>query len=111
MFFRKPLNELINESSEVDKTKLEFLRLMAYYDFCMIPVLFLFDIYRGYEFFYVARLVLWGELIVIIRKYFNTKSKKIVNLFFLIIFIIWMINRIGATWESSHLMPYIFDLI
>ena len=111
MFFSKPLNELINESSEVDKTKLEFLRLMAYYDFCMIPVLFLFDIYRGYEFFYVARLVLWGELIVIIRKYFNTKSKKIVNLFFLIIFIIWMINRIGATWESSHLMPYIFDLI
>lgn len=110
VIFKKQINYTICNASEEDKSKLEFIKLMAYYDFLMIPAIFILDIYRGYEFFYVARLIMWGEIIIIIRKYFTPKSKIAINVFFVLVFCIWTYGRIQATWESSHLMPYVFEL-
>ena len=110
IFFRKQIDNTIKTAKENEKSKLEFIKLMAYYDFFMIPVIFILDIYRGYEFFYLARLIMWGELVVIIRKFFNDKSKKIISMVLIFAFCLWTFGRIQATWESSHLMPYIFKL-
>ena len=110
IIYRKQIDKVVENASEKDKTRIQFVRLMCYYDFFIVPIITLLSIYRGYEYFYIARLVMWGEIIQIVKKYFNQQSRRIVSFGFMVFFIVWMYGRIEATWESSHLMPYVFGL-
>lgn len=109
IIFRKKIDKVIENAEEGDKSRIQFVRLMCYYDFFIVPIITLLSIYRGYEYFYLARLIMWGEVIQIIKKYVNSRSRRIVSVGFLIFFIVWMYGRIEATWASSHLMPYVFE--
>ena len=108
--FRKKIDGAIEVASDKDRSKIYMLRLICYFDFFMVPIIFILGIYRGYEYFYLARLVMWGEIIPIIRRYFLKQSGIFISFLFLLFFIVWMYGRIEATYESSQLMPYVFGL-
>lgn len=108
MIFRKDYDKEILLSKPEEQEQLKMLRNICYFDFFAVPVIMILGIYRGYEFFYLPRLVMWGELLTIIKKKFTKDSRVFVMVFAMFIFILWMYGRIEATWESSHLMPYIF---
>ena len=110
MIFRKPLDKAMGLKDESMNRRFQILKLMCIYDFIMVPIIFVLSVYRGYEYFYSARLVMWGELMPLIESYFTRESRKIIHVLFVIFFVVWMYGRIEATWESSHLMPYIFSL-
>lgn len=57
----------------------------------MIPVCYILGIWRGYEYFYIPRLIMWGVLMKGVLSHFNSTSKIIVRILFLVLFIAWMI--------------------
>lgn len=83
---------------------------MCVYDFLMIPVNFILGIWRGYEYFYIPRLILWGIVLKSISYHLTLGSRKILRIVSLTLFIIWMIFRVYNTYEDSLLMPYILDI-
>ena len=106
MFFNiKNLRRRWETFDDVDKKRIEIIYLICVFDFMLIPVNYIMNIWRGYEFFYVARLVMWGEVIAssLIAKY------RIVKLLIFAAFVAWMIFRVERTYEDSALMPYFFE--
>ena len=83
--------------------------MLCAYDFLMIPVNYILGIWRGYENLYIPRLIMWGILMQAISNCLTAKSKYIFRAIMLIAFMGWMVFRIEATYNSSCLMPYIFD--
>lgn len=89
---------------EDDKKKIDIIYLICVFDFMLIPVNYIMGIWRGYEFLYAARLVMWGEVIAV-----STKSNSILRYFYFMAFVAWLIFRMDRTYEDSCLMPYIFE--
>ena len=89
---------------EEDKKKIDIIYLICVFDFMLIPVNYIMGIWRGYEFLYAARLVMWGEVIAV-----SAKSNSILRCFYFMVFVAWFIFRMDRTYEDSCLMPYIFE--
>lgn len=98
-----------NHTNMQNNESVKFLRILCFYDFMMIPVNYILGIWRGYEFFYLPRLIMWGIIIELIRRIIRGSYKKIITYSFWIIFIAWIIFRLYNTWEDSRFMPYIFE--
>lgn len=109
VIFRKSIKMSVEKYSVVDKARYQMIYLLCVYDFLMIPVNFILGVWRGPEYFYIPRLIMWGVLIKAISRKLSDKSKIIFRLCMLFVFIMWMIFRIQRTYESSCLMPYLFD--
>lgn len=106
MFLKiKRLRKRWSTFDETDKKKIDIIFLVCVFDFMLIPVNYIMSIWRGYEFFYAPRLIMWGELIAVSSK----KKSLIPRILYLAIFIAWMVFRVEHTYEDSCLMPYIFE--
>jgi len=99
----------ISTRDDEETNRLKILRTACIFDIIMIPVCYILNIWRGYEFFYVIRLMMWGECIYVIKK--HVKNKSVISVVMFILFISWMIFRIYNTYEDTSLMPYIFEPI
>ncbi len=113
LLLRKQIDRRIENANKVNKEmadKISLMRMICYYDFFVVPIIFVLGIYRGYEYFYIIRLLMWGEVIPIVKEKLSGKEKILVNIGAYSVFTIWMIGRYDATWESSHLMPYVFSV-
>lgn len=108
--FRKSIKRCTDDYSELNKKRYHFIYLLCAYDFLMIPVNFILGVWRGYEYLYIPRLIMWGILMQAITKHLDKKSKKMFRYAMLIAFVAWMIFRVNRTYEDSALMPYLFDL-
>ncbi len=91
-----------------ERTRLSIVRMACVYDIILIPVCYILNIWRGYEFFYVIRLLMWGECIGVIKKS-NKSYQTLISCFSFVLFIVWMVFRINNTYEDTALMPYIFE--
>jgi hypothetical protein len=109
LLFRKRIKKNFSERTDKEQTKLKMLFLICFFDFLTIPINFTLHIWRGYEIFYVPRLVMWGELVSIFSERFNFKSRRIISVLFIIAFTGWLVFRFYNMWESSQLMPYVFE--
>lgn len=109
IIFNKGLNQYILNLKEPYQTDAKFVRLVCYFDIMTIPATYLLGIWRGYEYFYLLRLLMWGMIIHVICTYFTKQSRRVIEWAFLIAFMVWMVSRIESTWESSSLMPYVLD--
>ena len=89
--------------------KFRLVKLICYFDIMTVPVTFLLNIWRGYEYLYMFRLVMWGCLIQMILMKFKTSNQKVLKIIFWGCFIGWMVFRINSTWEDSALMPFSLD--
>lgn len=99
IFFNKDLNKSI---------QINFIKVCCMYDFIMIPASLILGMWRANEYFYLARLIMWGEIIHIIEK--KTKSKILIRVIFLLIFISWVIFRIFQEYDEIKVIPYIFEI-
>lgn len=104
----KPLKKYYQSCTEYDKKRFNIIWLVCYYDFIVIPINYVMSIWRGYEYFYLPRLVMWSIIVYIFINQRRKENKGIISLAILTSFIAWMIFRINQTWEDSSLMPYIF---
>lgn len=109
VIFQKPINKCVSNYTETNRKRYQYVYLMCVYDFLMIPVNFILGIWRGYEYFYIPRMILWGIVLKTISNHLALSSRKIFRIVSLTLFIAWMIFRVYRTYEDSLLMPYIFD--
>ena len=106
-----PINKHIYSlKDDNDRNRLLFVFCFCLYDFLTIPISYYLGVWRAYEYTYLFRLIMWGEIIYILKKNSSFFSRKILNVFFVCCFSGWMIFRIYCTWEMSSSMPYIFEL-
>ena len=107
-------NKNIDKIAKTDETvkennQIAFVKLVCYYDFMMIPVSYILGVWRGYEYFYIFRLIMWGIIIDIIKKKINKRNRIFMSILFFLGFVSWFIFRLYNTWEDSRIMPYIFE--
>ena len=95
--------------SDQERRKVQIVYLICLFDFLLIPVNHVLGIWRGYEFFYIPRLIMWGILIYVFLQRKPTKYVQIYSFLILISFVSWMIFRVWNTWEAAGLMPYVFE--
>ncbi len=113
IIFHKYRNLIYSKLNDKDKNRYQFVYLMCCFDFLMLPVYYKLGIWRGYEYFYIPRLIMWGGIINCVSEFLSkdNRCKHIVNAVACVAFISWMVFRIYNTYEDSCLMPYIFQLI
>lgn len=93
-----------------DQSKFDFIYKLCLYDFILIPICYALNIWRGYEFLYIPRLIMWAILMFI----GSTKcSKRFVPMYELAIFCLflgWFLQRTSSEsfWLDTSLMPYVF---
>lgn len=109
ILYHKKLKQYICSLNEKEQTKVNMIYLICIFDILLIPVNYLLSIWRGYEYFYLARLVMWGILLYIITQKTPHNLKPFFFFIFMLCFATWMVFRIWSTWESSGLMPYVFE--
>lgn len=109
LIYHTKLKAYTNTLSITWQRRINIVYLICIFDLLLIPINYMLSIWRGYEYFYLPRLILWGILLHIILKNYSTKYQPILSFTFLSCFVAWMIFRVWSTWESSGLIPYIFE--
>ena len=104
-----PLKKDITDRADRDAERISFIKLICAYDLILIPVTYILGIWRGYEYLYIPRLMLWAELIPLFKKRISFHSKTAYDALLLVMFVAWMVFRQYNTWEDSGLMPYVFE--
>ena len=98
---------ITNRKLNVDN-RTEFLTVCIAYDIIIAPAAILLGMLRFNEFMFLERLTVWGVLISLYRIRFERKSRILVTLLFVCIFLGWLIYRIEREWDPCKIMPYIF---
>lgn len=101
----KSLRKRWSSFDDIDKKRIDIIYLVCVFDFMLIPINSIMGIWRGYEFFYAPRLVMWGEVLASS----NCMRLRISQVLFFVIFVAWMIFRVSRTYEDSALMPYFLN--
>ena len=91
--------------------QLKIIWTICIFDFILIPINFIIGSWRGYEFFYLARIVMWGECLYQIGRMVKQRYRPMYSSILAILFISWMVFRINSTWQDSSLSPYIFQFL
>lgn len=98
----------VNSQDRIWQRRINIIYLICIFDFLLIPVNYTLSIWRGYEYFYLPRLVMWGILLYLIIRNYSVKYRPLLSFTILSCFVAWMVFRVWSTWESSGLMPYVF---
>lgn len=109
LIFRQSLFKYRDSSSLLEKRKFDLLWYACCFDMMMIPICSSFGIWRGYEIFYMPRLIMWGLIFAL--KAPKAEKWKILYSFFLTICVLgWFLQRTSAEsfWKDTGLMPYLF---
>lgn len=96
-----------------DSYRLRFLWMLCSFDILVIPICYIVNNFRGYEYFYLARLLMWGEIFKIIKQKCPKYLWYLIEYCILILFIGWYIFRISRNANDAHLFPYksiLFDM-
>lgn len=110
LFSHRKMQRATKTNDDLDNSRMKIIWNICIFDMLLIPINFGLRIWRGYEYFYVARLVMWGYLIYLWVSTCHHQIRPLINFLLVIAFVSWMIFRVYSTWEDSGLMPYVFDL-
>lgn len=110
IYFKKYIKkDIVNLSAEENGKRLDMVWIMCMFDIILIPVAYLLGIWRAYEYFYIPRIIMWGEIVSVINRHKVARpGVKYLNLIWTLIFIAWLVFRWYNTWEDSDLTPYVF---
>ena len=108
--YDKKIRKRIRVGDNTGKS-LQVIRIACIYDILTIPICFIISNWRGYENLYLARLIMWSELIYLWLKKTSPVVKKIIEIILVIGFSMWLVFRIEATWEGSGYLPYVLDIL
>ena len=100
-----------NLKNSISKNKFDVIWYACLFDLIQIPICSTFGVWRGYEVFYVPRLVMWSLLLGIVRP----KDKKWYTIYLIVtcfIFYGWFWQRLSAKsfWYETNLMPYLLNI-
>ena len=110
IIFRKRINSYVKQLPSKEQLNIRNIRLICYFDMILIPITYVLSIWRGYEYLYIFRLLMWGVIINAIDAKLSKNCRTIFKLVVLTAFISWMVFRLNNTYIDSDLMPYIFEL-
>lgn len=108
--FRKKIMTAASKMSPLEFKKFQVIWYACLFDCLLIPVCSAFGIWRGYEIFYIPRLVMWAILL----KVLEPRSVKLQTIYFILcvgLFYGWFLQRTSAEsfWKETSLMPYVFN--
>lgn len=109
VLFSKPIKTYIGSLSAEDANKARFIKFISLFDIATIPVTYVLGVWRGYEYLYIFRLLMWGIVVAAACAGLNRQSRWAVDAVVLLLFVAWMGNRWFATFQDSALMPYLFQ--
>ena len=109
IILNKKLLVFENKMDIDSREKFRFVRLLCYYDIMLIPVTYILNLWRGYEYLYIIRLIMWGYIITCCSADLSKNTRKIFKLVCLLLFLSWMAFRLYKTYEDSALMPYTLE--
>lgn len=110
LLFSRVIRKDINKMTDIkEKRSFSILWLVCVFDILMVPVNQLMGIYRGYEFFYLARLLMWGYILYLLTRKQDVMLKAIMSTLVFALFVAWFVFRVSHTFEDTCLMPYIFE--
>ena len=106
----KGFNKHIQGLSKDQQKVLLLVWFICLFDLISIPICFALNIWRGYEFLYIPRIVMWCEILYLTDRKMKDKSNRLfVQALYLMAFSGWLWFRFYKMYESSNLMPYIFE--
>lgn len=110
LIFKKAAFKYRNENSG-DLAKFDVIWYSCLFDMILIPICSAFGIWRGYEVFYIPRLVMWSLLLGVLTPK-DRKIKFIYIMFICLMFYGWFFQRLSAEsfWFETNLMPYILNI-
>lgn len=108
--FRKKIMTAASNMSPLEFKKFQVIWYACLFDCLLIPVCSAFGIWRGYEIFYIPRLVMWAILL----KVLEPRKVKLQAIYFILcvgLFYGWFLQRTSAEsfWKETRLMPYVFN--
>ena len=106
--YRKIEKDILTMNDE-DIERYKLIKILCIYDFIMIPVCFMLNVWRGYQYFFFIRLIMWGEVFKVGTKLFKKDNRMFLHLILTLIIIAYFVFRVGTMYKSSALLPYIFD--
>ena len=110
LLFQKKIMIAASKMSSLEFRKFQVIWYACLFDCLLIPICSAFGIWRGYEIFYIPRLVMWAILL----KVLEPRSVKLQVLYFILcigLFYGWFLQRTSAEsfWKMTSLMPYVFN--
>lgn len=109
LVYKKKIERCIKSVNDSEiNARYNLILAMCYFDFLLIPLTYILDIWRAYENFYIPRLLMWGILIDVIKKGQTIYDRRIVNVLCYMIVICWLVFRWFNIWKANDLMPYVF---
>ncbi len=109
--FIKYLDRDVKKQGIAAVERFSILKMMILYDYIMLPLVYWFSVWRGPEYFLLARLIVWGEIIHWISTKINCSSKKYLDLAIFAVFILYFSLQIYKYWDMSNLTPYHFEIV
>lgn len=107
MFFnRKTFSYRLQFLSDKERNREKFIWNACIFDLMMIPITYKISLWRGYEYLYLLRLIMWSECIDLFLIKIRMKDRQFVKMILFAIFLIWLIWRLIATYSDAGLMPY-----
>lgn len=79
------------------------------YDLMVIPFTYVIDLWRGIDYFFLPRLIMWGYIISVIKKMVVKEQRGLVTAGFGFVGVAYMIFRICNDYAMVGTMPYIFE--
>jgi len=108
VFNRTINNYIISIDENGEKRRIKNIFTLCCFDLSSVYLTYILGMWRGYEFLYLARLILWSQIIYIIQQKVSINTKRLINIITVIVFMFYLYNRIYSTWDDSNLMPYVF---
>ncbi len=109
VLFDKKLKEKTPSVGSV-AASIQFVREVCLFDVITIPVTFVLNIWRGYEYLYIMRLMMWSYATSAFLKGKEAYFKCAVCAMEVVVFTAWLVFRINHTWESSGYLPYVLSI-
>ena len=95
--------------TEKERNKLKFIWTLCIFDMMCIPVNSVLGVWRGYEFLYIARIVMGCTILYLFERGLSVHWRLFTNLIVLVILVAWLVFRFWSIWEDALLMPYVFE--
>lgn len=108
VIYRRKLLSRVKLFDDGAKEQFYFIYVTCLYDLLLIPILLVLNVWRGIEYFFWPRLIMWGYIIKVIASQVSGKSRRIIYVGAVVCGYAYMIFRIYTQYDMGGLMPYIF---
>ena len=110
LLFQKRIIIAASKMSSLEFRKFQVIWYACLFDCLLIPICSAFGIWRGYEIFYIPRLVMWAILLKVLEPR-SVKLQVLYTILCIGLFYGWFLQRTSAEsfWKATTLMPYVFN--